>query len=212
MKLKELFNRKKVIALVATVLLLTVAAGATLAYILTNTDPVKNVFTPSKVACAVVENDKAPVTGNKVEVSEKKNVKIQNTGDTDAFIRATIVVTWQNADGIVYAQKPVADTDYSITFAENSGWVKGEDGFYYYTKEVIADKTGAGNGDMTAVLISEAKTLKDAPADGYTLSIEIVASAIQSRPDNVVGDKWSNDKVTVSATNGNLTVTPKTAE
>lgn len=210
MKLKELFNRKKVIALVATVLLLTVAAGATLAYILTNTDPVENVFTPSKVACAVVENDNAPVTGSDVkDVSVKENVKIQNTGDTDAFIRVAIVVTWQNADGTVYAQKPVAGTDYSITFDKNSGWVKGADGFYYYTKEVIADKTGAGNGDMTAVLISEAKAMKDAPAEGYNLSIEIVASAIQSRPDNVVGDQWK----TVTANKGTLTVTnPKTAE
>lgn len=210
MKLKELFNRKKVIALVATVLLLTVAAGATLAYILTNTDPVENVFTLSKVACAVVENDNAPVTGSDVkDVSVKEKVKIQNTGDTDAFIRVAIVVTWKNADGIVYAQKPVAGTDYSITFEKNSGWVEGADGFYYYTNEVKADKTGAGNGYMTAVLISEAKTMNDAPADGYTLSIEIVASAIQSRPDNVVGDQWK----TVTANNGTLTVTnPKTAE
>lgn len=211
MKLKKLFASKKFIAILATVLLLTVAAGSTLAYILTNTAPVENVFTPSKVSCSVVEKNDSETTtekenGNVTGITTKKDVQLKNTGDTNAFIRVKIVVTWKGEGGTVFAQAPVKDIDYSIAFADNKSpdkgeWVEGADGFYYYTKEVVP-------GDMTDFLISEAKALKTAPVDGFTLSIEIVASAIQSHPDDVVVKQWSNYYVKVSANGGSLTVAP----
>ena len=172
---------KKSIVLVALALLLTVAVGTTLAYIFTKTNPVQNTFKPSKVSCAVVEN--GSTTENKGNIVYtgyiKSNVQIKNTGDTDAYIRVAVVITWKSADGTkVWAQKP-GEGDYTMKLnLSDNGWVEGTDGYYYFTKPVSA------NGGLTDVLITSATQLKDGPKgtenEQYYLSIEIVASAIQA--------------------------------
>ncbi len=177
--------KKKVVLTMSVALLLAVAVGITIAYIFTETDPVENTFKPSKVACAVVENGGEPVTGDTVDIgTSKENVQIKNTGNTDAYIRVAVVVNWMSADGTkVWATKPVKSTDgtdgdYTITYnLEDNGWIDGGDGYYYYTRPVAPSK-------ITGVLITSATQKAPAPkgADDtqYYLSIEIVASAIQS--------------------------------
>ena len=181
--MKKVLNKKSML-ITSVALLFLVAVGTTLAYVFTQTDPVENKFNPSKVSCAVVENgDSSENTANVVETGNSKtNVQIKNTGDTDAYIRAAVVVNWMSADGKkVWATKPVAGADYMITFNLSDGWVLGSDGYYYYTKAVPAVDEAATSNDetLTGVLINEAKLIGDAPA-GYYLSIEIVASAIQA--------------------------------
>ena len=191
---------KKTIAIISLALLILITVGTTLALVFTNTDPVENTFKPSKVSCAVVEGTNAPVENSNVDIGAvKKDVKIKNTGDTDAFIRVAVVVNWMKADGTVWAQKPKIgeDADYQIAFEQKDKngvviWEQGADGYWYYYKSVAPTET-------TDILISEAKQLKPAP-EGYYLSIEIVASAIQSTPTNVVEDKWG---VTVNS-NGEI--------
>ena len=186
--MKKFFN-KKFIVITAVALLLLVTVGSTLAYIFTMTDPVENTFTPSKVSCAVVENNnpdenRADIVPN---VSIKTNVQIKNTGDTDAYIRVAVVVNWMSTDGTkVWASKPVENTDYTIRYAENTGWEKGSDGYWYYTKPVPPTE----GSNLTDILINEAKVLEPAPLDGYYLSIEIVASALQAKPASVVTSQW----------------------
>ena len=177
--MKKYINRKSVL-ITSIVLLLLVAVGTTLAYIFTQTDPVENTFKPSKVFCAVVEDGGDPVAaGTHNTVTEKKDVQIKNTGDTDAYIRAAVVVNWMSEDGSkVWAQKPVKDTDYKISYnLSNNGWINGGDGYYYYTQPVDPN-------EMTGVLINSATQEVTGPkgTDGtqYYLSIEIVASAIQA--------------------------------
>lgn len=195
-------NIKKItIMITSLVLLLLVAVGTTLAYIFTETEPVVNVFKPSKVSCAVVENgSETENTGNIVATgTPKTNVKIKNTGNTDAYIRVAVVVNWASEDGKkVWAQKPVLGTDYSIAYATETGWEPGPDGYYYYTKSVAP-------GTLTGTLINQAKKLQTTPPEGYYLSIEIVASAIQSAPDHVVQDAWK----TVTGNNGTLIISNK---
>jgi hypothetical protein len=141
----------------------------------------------------VVENGNDPVAaGTHNTGTEKTAVKIKNTGDTDAYIRVAVVVTWKKADGTVWAQAPVAGTDYTA-WTPGTDWVRGADGYYYYTKSVAPDA-------LTGILINQIVPLKAAPEAGYTLSIEIVASAIQAKPSNVVKDQWG---VTVDA-DGNI--------
>lgn len=174
--------KKKALLTMSVVLLLLVAVGTTLAYIFTKTDPVVNTFTPSKVSCAVVENSGTTVSGGIQNTGDKKsNVQIKNTGDTDAYIRVTVVVNWMNDDGTkVWATKPVEGEDYTISYDLSKGWVDGDDGYYYYTKAV--PPTDGNN--LTSILIENATQINDGPkgTDGtqYYLSIEIVASAIQS--------------------------------
>lgn len=196
----KLFTNKKLVIITATVLLLAVAVGTTLAFVFTKTDPVENTFTPSKVACAVVENgSETENTGNIVYTGDvKTNVMIKNTGDTDAYIRVAVVVTWKNKDGTkVWAQTPVA-TDYTVNYDLTNGWEKGSDGYYYY-------KAAVNPNALTNVLITNATQNVTGPvgSDGtqYYLSIEIVASAIQATGISGVTnaqDAWARAAATTS--------------
>ena len=96
---------KAIALLVSVLLIVTVAVGGTVAFLVAGTDPLQNLFTPSKVTTEV---------GETLEGSEKRTVFIKNTGDTAAWIRAAVVVTWQDEVGNVYGQTPVAGTDYTI--------------------------------------------------------------------------------------------------
>lgn len=179
------FISKKFIVITAVALLLFVTVGSTLAYIFTKTEPVENTFNPSKVACAVVENNnpdenRADIVPN---VSIKTNVQIKNTGDTDAYIRVAVMVNWMSADGTrVWATKPVEGADYTA-WTPGTGWIQIGD-YYYYTKSVAPTKT-------TRTLIENIEVLDTANIpDGYFLSVEIVASAIQAKPTSVITSQW----------------------
>lgn len=169
---------------VLLILAVILAIGGTLAYIIANTVSVENKFTPGEVRCEVEETFKNNV---------KSDVKIKNTGNTAAYIRATYVVTWQKDDGTVNGKMPVVGTDYTIEFAENSGWKLIGD-YWYYTSPVAA-------GGETGVLIASCKLAEGAAVPtGYHLSVEIIASAIQSEPASVVAEKWH-----VAVDNGEIT-------
>lgn len=176
-------------AALALALVLTLSVGGTIAYLITDTGPVTNTFTPGNVACEVIE------PGWKDGHTTKENVTIQNTGNTDAYIRAAIVVTWQNASsGNVLGKAPVLGSDYTLQLATDTGWdITTSDGYYYYATAVSANNS-------TGILINECKVLKSAPAEGYTLCVEVLADAIQATPINAVKDAWG---VTVDA-NGNI--------
>ena len=178
---------------VLLILAVVLAIGGTLAYIIANTVSVENKFTPGEVRCEVEETFKHNV---------KSDVKIKNTGNTAAYIRATYVVTWQKDDGTVNGKMPVVGTDYTIEFAENSGWKLIGD-YWYYTSPVAA-------GGETGVLIASCKLAEGAAVStDYHLSVEIIASAIQSEPASVVAEKWhvavDNGEITGAATSADTT-------
>ena len=95
-------------------------------------------------------------------------------GDTDypVYVRAAIVITWQNEYGIVYFLKPAA-TDYSLSLKSETGWTQGTDGYYYY-------KTPVKSGGQTAILIDRFTQTGAAPAEGYALNIEVIAQTVQA--------------------------------
>lgn len=164
-------------AAVALALMLVLSVGGTVAYLSTATGSVTNTFTPTPVECMVIEDPFEPGVS-----TLKTNVSVQNTGKADAHIRATIVVTWQDAAGNVYGQVPVEGEgkDYVLVI-NDTGWEKGTDGYWY----CIA----AGNSDtQTAVLIESCTALTS--LDDYTLSVEILAQAIQAEPDAAAIAAW----------------------
>ena len=167
-------------AAVALALMLVLSVGGTVAYLSTATGSVINTFTPTPVECTVVED---PFDQGKSTL--KTNVSVQNTGKADAHIRATIVVTWQDAAGNVYGQVPVEGEgkDYVLVI-NDTGWEKGADGYWY----CIA----AGDPDtQTAVLIDSCTALTS--LDDYTLSVEILAQAIQAEPDAAAIAAWGEE-------------------
>lgn len=174
---------KSRILVVSFILLIAMGIGGTIAFLVDNTEPLANQFTPSKITTEVDEN----LSGD-----TKSDVKIKNTGDTTAWIRAAVVITWQDEDGNVYGQAPVVDTDYIITWnLKNDGWVQGKDGFYYWTKPVKS-VTEAPNDCLTDVLIQSCTYQKNKAPEGYSLTVEIIGSGIQSVPSHVFDDNWGS--------------------
>ncbi|MDY4251603.1 MULTISPECIES: hypothetical protein [unclassified Clostridium] len=165
-------KREKIALLVSLVLLFTITVGGTIAFIYTQTQSVTNTFKPSNVACEVDEDFDEKI---------KKDVSIKNTGDTEAYIRATILVNWIDDSENISAVKPVLDEDYSLSFAENNDWLK--IGEYYYYKSPVEAK------GHTDILIKECRQLTE--KDGYYLSVEILAEAIQSTPIEAVTNSWN---------------------
>ena len=163
MEVSEMKNmKKKTILMLATmVLLLTVTVGSTIAYLVTSSGPVENKFTPAYVASEVTEE----FNGN-----EKTEVKIKNNGNTSAYIRAAIVITWKDKDGNTMSVPPEAGKDYTISL-NTTDWETSGD--YYYCKEAVAP------GASTPILINTCKSM-DNYTDGRKLCVEIIGSAIQS--------------------------------
>lgn len=174
---KRMKKSKKTMTLLASlVLVLGIVAAGTVAFLVTNTGPVVNTFTPTNVSPEIHEEFNGTV---------KSNVKIENKGNTDAYIRAAVMVNWVDESGNVLGQVPVKGTDYTITYDLANGWVQGDDGYYYWTKIVPA----TSGTDVTGVLITEAKVLKAAPVAGYSLSVEILAQTIQADGVDEKGNK-----------------------
>ena len=187
-------SKKSLILLVSVLVLAFVSVSGVLAYLSAQTGSVVNTFTPSSVTVKVTEDPFTPG-----ESTTKTKVAVKNTGDTEAYIRAAVVVTWQDAEGNIYGKAPVAGTDYAITFDLSTGWVKSSDGFYYWNMPVAP-------GASTGVLISECTVLAAAPADGYTLHVEILGSGIQSKPASVVTTEWASGVQSVSENDGALSI------
>lgn len=176
-------RRKQQSLIIAVVAILcSIIACATIAFVFTSTKPLENTFTDAYVACDVLET---------FDGTTKTDVTIKNTGEVQSYIRAKVVVTWMSADKTkVTALKPVDDTDYVITYADEinaaANWEKGSDGYWYY-------KLPVNVGKETEELI-ESCSLKEGitSPDGYYLSVEIVASSIQSTPTRVVTEQWDS--------------------
>ena len=159
-------NKRALVLLVSLAVILSLTVGGTLAYLVVKTDVLTNIFNPTKVEVTI--NDGT----------------ITNTGDIPAYVRVAIVATWQK-DGAVYAQAPVAGSDYTLNL---NGWVQGSDGFYYCQTAVA----NGSNESAPAVTVRN-----ETNAEGYTLSIEVLVSAIQATPEAVAA--WSGGLYTIDA-------------
>lgn len=159
------------ITLLSVVLILTFVVGGTIAYLTSNSDPIENTFTPSKVSSEVTEE---------FDGTEKSNVNVINTGDTEAYIRVRLVTYRVNDDG-----QRIGGTATIPNFTLGENWVKyGE--CYYYTLPVKA-----GGSPATCLIGDEGITLVSYDdVDGGKQVIEVMAEAIQSGPDSAVAESW----------------------
>lgn len=179
-KRRRLRWSKQFAVLTCVAVLLMGFVGSSLAWLMDSTPKVKNEFIPGDVTPEVTEGFDGNV---------KSDVKIQNTGNVDAYIRAKLVFTWQNKAGEVLGVAPTFG-DYTITW-EKKGWEEGFGGYYYYTSKV-------GSGESTGVLATGIKQITPNPAEGYTLHVEVLAESIQAEPENAVIDAWNWSPPTVS--------------
>ncbi len=167
-------NKGRIIALSLILAVIALSAvGGTVAYLFDRTESVTNSFSPVQVSCLIQE------TFNDGELV-KENVSVKNTSDIPAYIRAAVVVTWTDLTGGISAKAPISGVDYVIEFGSGA-WERGADGYYYYSVPV-------DSGAQTDVLITSVRPLTY--KTGYTLTVEVLAEAIQSSPANVVTDTW----------------------
>ena len=183
---KRVMKTKKPVALVAILVLLCCAVAGTVAYLVTSTGPVTNTFTPASVSTEVVET---------FERGVKSNVKIKNTGNIDAYIRTAVIVNWADENGNVYGGAvPKEGKDYSELKLKTS-WVKGSDGYYYYTNPVAPEA-------FTTAMFEPITQQQDCADTNYKLQVTILADGIQSVPADAVQQAWGVDPSTWATTNG----------
>ena len=174
-KSRTRMNRATVL-LMAILMLIGVAVGSTVAYLITKTDDVANTFEYGRVSCAVKEDFDGK--------TKKENVHIQNTGNVNAYIRATVVVNWLDEDNNIVASVPEGyKCNLTVNTGGNSKWVQGKGGYYYYTSPVAPGESTEGS-----LLTCTVEYPDNNPE--YTLSVEILATAVQSEPASAVYNAW----------------------
>lgn len=189
-------KQKWLAAILIAMLAITATTGAVYAYLSATTDSVENTFTAAPTH--TIDIRETFPTGVTNPTKENIKVDVGNPGYA-VYVRVAIVVTWQNAANEVYGQAPVEDTDYKIEL-DNSNWFEGSDGFYYYSQMVAYDGENDGT-KVTEALIDQCYQTAPAPADGYTLHVEIIAQTIQAKgstdDDDIpaVTDAWEVVKV-----------------
>ena len=160
------------VLLIAVLLLISTAVGSTAAFLVTQTEPVEEAFAYAQVSCQVTDT-----------------MGVKNTGTAQAYIRASYAVNWLDGDENIAAAVP---EDYSCALVENPQWEKGGDGYFYYPDPVDP------GGEAPSLLTCSVSYPEDPT---YTLSVEVVAEAIQSNPAEAAEDAWS-----VRVSGGRLTV------
>ena len=163
-------NRTAVL-LIAIILLISTAVGSTVAFLATKTEPVENSFEYANVSCKVTQNCD----------TDGSIVQVKNTGTISAYIRAAVVANWIDVDGNIAASVPEGDS-YDLTCSSGS-WAQGKDGFFYYLLPVAPGASTEGN------LLTCTVTCPETPE--YTLSVEVLAEAIQSTPASAVNEAWN---------------------
>lgn len=160
-------GKRSLAALIALVLIICVAVGGTIAYIVTQTNSVENKFTPADVEIKIHEafngTDKSSITVE--NVNDAKNVP--------CYIRVKLVSNTQDKDGNVTGSATVGD------FRLNDKWFDGGDGCYYY-KDVV------NVGTSTANLLADGSTIKLTTGQ----VVEVLAEGIQATPKDAVNEAW----------------------
>ena len=158
---------------VSLALLVTFAAGVTLAYLITKTTPVANAFTSAQVSCKVTED---------FDGEMKKNVNVTNTSDINVYMRVKLVTYRVNENG-----EHIGGIAEIPQFDLGDGWVE-HDGYYYYTVPVAS-----GNNPEKPLIDEISLKASYEDADGGKQVIEVMAEAVQAAPQDAVHNAWGVD-------------------
>lgn len=128
-------SKKPLTLFVALVLLLTLAVGGSLAWLVSN-DKVTNSMVPGNVPIEIEEDIKDNV---------KKSITIKNTGNIDAYVRVAVVANKVDADGnIIVGTAPELKLN-------TEKWQLLPDGYYYYKGVVAPDTSTESLGSISFV-------------------------------------------------------------
>ena len=159
---------KTIVLLIAVVALLAVSVSGTLAYLITSTNSIVNVFTPAIESTEIKEEFNG---------TSKSSVKIENTGNIPVYVRVKVIANWYK-DGKIVA--PWTD---NVSY-DMSNWTKIED--YYYYKDVLSANSETANLFLSPYTYKQ----EDVPVEGAHLEMTILHQSIQAEPTTAVHDAW----------------------
>ena len=190
-------HSKNITLITLVLLLVCVTAIPALAW-LTAKSVVKNQF-------EIGEGD-VMINEDVTDGENKKDVCFKNDGNVPIYVRASVSIYWKDKDGNIVATVPEKNKDYTIEWnlTDESNWVQGADGYYYYTKPLET-------GNETPYLIDSVKD-NGKYNDGRTFYVDIASQSLQTTPAEAVLDAWGDESRggSVSAVDpetGNLTIT-----
>lgn len=159
-------SRKSSLLLIAVAALLVAAVGSTVAYLVTDTKPVVNTFTPATVGTDVTD---------KVDGNIKKNVEIKNNSNIPVYMRVAVVANWCEDRKVVAPW-----SDYNSLPIDSNWQYRSDDGYYYYNGTVAAGAT---------VTLFNSYTATGGP-EGAHLEMDIISQVIQAEPTRAVEAAW----------------------
>lgn len=132
---KKRGGRRPLLLLISLVLILALAVGGTVAWLITSTGRVENQMIPGAVPITINENFNG---------TTKSGVSVTNNGNIDAYIRVAIVANAVDEDGNV-----IAGT--APTYTVDATYWQCLDGYYYYKGAVAPGGTTEPlfTGDIT---------------------------------------------------------------
>lgn len=169
-KRRRKLNNRALILLASLVLIVGMAAGGTVAWLITNTGAVQNTMVPAKVPISITET---------VSGTTKNSVVVTNNGNTDAYIRVAIVANAVDKDGNVIAgDRPVYNVD-------TNQWT--QIGEYYYYNGIVH------SGESTAELFGGYVNFANGEVNILAESVQVLGSYNGEKPEHYAwGVTYSN--------------------
>jgi len=166
--MRQLF-KSKFTFLLAVILLVTVAVGATFAFIVAVTEPLRNLFTDAHVSCTTTYN------------ADNDTWTITNDGDVEAYIRVAVVPYLTNESDEVFWDNPVCEVEYN----DGSKWtVIGDHGYHYY-------KIPLPVGESIVFGTVTVNTDASGDFDYNVTKVTVNAEAFQVGSDEALADAWN---------------------
>lgn len=182
MKYSLVNSRKKWVLIVPlVVIILGACVGGIYAY-LTDSDEVVNEITIGGVNVGVIE-DFQPPKGLKPGTSFIKDVKVENKGPSDCYVRIKAVFTDSVMGDNCTVDWNIEDKEYN---EENGEWVDKGDGYWYFTEPLEV-------GDVTESLFKNVKVSDDIdPSIIKDFDILVYAEAYQSDGFKNYTEAWAH--------------------
>lgn len=169
-KRRRKLNNRALILLASLVLIVGMAAGGTVAWLITNTGAVQNTMVPASV----------PITINEtVSGTTKTSVTVKNTGNTDAYIRVAIVANAVDENGNVIAG------DHPAYTVNPTNWT--QIGNYYYYNGIVS------SGGQTAKLFSDDVNFADGEVNILAESIQVLGGYNNQKPETYAWGRTYNN-------------------
>lgn len=157
----------KKISIIASILLLVIGLSVTLSLLVSQSGPIVNTFAPGKVPPKIIEA---------IEGNVKEEVKVQNTGNIDAYIRVFLAANYTDEQGNILnieAKLPTITSDDWFYF----------NGYYYYKHIVSPDQ-------CTNPLFQNFEMEPVAGNEEAIYELQVLASSVQADPADAVKELW----------------------